>query len=187
MSTDNTNNTLSNTLSTLIQTLTDLKAALDRPQLEKAPDLSEYVKRDELTDTVDDAVRDAMRDSDNVSRVAQAVWDDVDYRDLAREIEDHLDVEDKVSDGVANWFDNNFSPSDYDLATQDYVDSRVSDAVDEKLDTGTIVERVKANMGDAVRQIVREELRKILNLDHQTRKTLGHTRNPKIAPHVRKG
>lgn len=151
-----TDNTLSNTLSTLIQTLTDLKAALDRPQLEKAPDLSEYVTLDALQDEV----TDAMRDSDNLGRVAQAVWDDVDYRDLAREIEDHLDLD--VDSKVSDWFDNNFSASDYDLATQDYVDERVSEVVDEKLDVAEITNAIKNNMGDAVRQIVREELRKIL-------------------------
>jgi hypothetical protein len=29
---------------------------------------------------------------------------------------------------------------------------------------------------------LRKELRKILNLDHQTRKTLGHAGKPKVAP-----
>lgn len=159
---NNTDNTLTNTLSTLIRTLTELKTALDKPQLDKAPDLTEYVKLDDLHDEV----RDAMRDSDNLSRVAQAVWDDADYSDLAREIEQHLDID--VDDKVSEWFGNNFSASDYDLATHDYVDEKVSEVIDEKLDVERIVGLVKADLQltpalrDTVGQIVREELRKIL-------------------------
>jgi hypothetical protein len=55
------------------------------------------------------------------------------------------------------------------------------------LDGVSTVQEHRTDMLEDILIGLREELRQTLDLDHQTRKTLGHTRNPKIAPQVRKG
>lgn len=177
-----TDNTLSNTLSTLIQTLTDLKAALDRPQLEKAPDLSEYVTLDALHDEV----RDAMHDTDALCKLAEAVEDELDKHRIASMVGEHLDYDDiaegvkerlEIGSEVEDYISNNFDPSDHDIATRDYVDSavdeklderdedvtrRITEAVNERLDVERLAGLVRVDLEAKLKQLVREELRKIL-------------------------
>lgn len=121
-----TDDTLNTTLTTLIQALTELQKRLSQPTAA----VDEDTLHDLVVNKLPNAIDDHLSQRHNLRHVADMVSEQIDTDDIRIEIQDNLDVSSAISD----WFGSEFTPSDYDLVTDDRCESIVEDKLSEKLD-----------------------------------------------------